>query len=86
VNVARVRAWPSRHPGYWRKGRRVGIALQDDSRVASFVDRILRGSKPGDLPVEYSTKFDLVINLKAAKAISIVFPPSLIALADKVIE
>jgi putative ABC transport system substrate-binding protein len=49
------------------------------SRLASLVDRILRGAKPGDLPVEYSTKFDLVVNLKVAKAIGITFPASLIA-------
>ena len=56
------------------------------SRFASLVDRILRGAKPGDLPVEYTTRFDLVLNLKVAKAIGITFPASLIALADKVIE
>jgi putative ABC transport system substrate-binding protein len=56
------------------------------SRLASFVDRVLRGAKPGDLPVEYSTKFDLVLNLKVAKAIGITFPTSLIALADKLVE
>jgi putative ABC transport system substrate-binding protein len=60
--------------------------VDDFRRAASYVDRILRGEKPGDLPVQFPTKFEMVLNLKAAKALRLAVPPSILLRVTEVVE
>jgi putative ABC transport system substrate-binding protein len=64
-----------------------GVDLGDSARrAAGYVDRILKGARAGDLPIEEPTKFELVINLKTAKSLGLAIPPPLLLLADMVVQ
>ena len=69
--------------------RRIGVLTggdENDPRMKSLVSRILRGAKPGDLPVQFSTKFEMVVNRKVARALWLTVPLSILLRADEVIE
>ena len=92
VDLAAQRRLPAIYPDlYWAQGMGGLMAyavnpLDKRRRLADYVDRILKGAKPRDLPVELPTKFELIINLKTAKALGLTIPPTLLIQAEEVIR
>jgi putative tryptophan/tyrosine transport system substrate-binding protein len=91
VSLAARYLLPAVYPFRWfpEIGGLLSYGIDSDDmfrRAASYVDRILKGEKPADLPVQAPTKFEMVINLKTAKALGLAMPDKLLALADEVIE